>query len=213
MMSQPAASAAAPRSGMLPSSACMSISSLSNSPSKPILPRITSAMILSDNVAGLLSSQAVKTICALMPSGWPASSRKGAMSVSSSASLAVTIGSSLWLSIVARPCPGMCLRQPTTPPLAMPSSTARPSAATCIGSLPSARSPITSSVSGRLTSNGAWKSTVTPTSASSRAMASAFTRAASIAEAGAISNRREKTSPAGYFGHSGGFIRATRPPS
>ena len=44
------------------------------------------------------------------------------MSVSSSASLASTTGNSLWLSTIARPWPGMCLMQPTTPPRASPSS-------------------------------------------------------------------------------------------
>ena len=50
--------------------------------------------------------------------------------------LAATTGSSLWLSTSARPWPGICLITPTTPADARPSSTARPSAATCIGSEP-----------------------------------------------------------------------------
>ena len=79
--------------------------------------------------------------------------RKGSRSVSSSASLAATVGSSLWLSAQARPCPGMCLTHPVTPARASPSSTARPSAATCIGSQPRARSPITSCVPGCRTSS------------------------------------------------------------
>ena len=40
--------------------------------------------------------------------------------------MAVTTGSSLWLSTSARPWPGICLMIPTTPADAIPSSTARP---------------------------------------------------------------------------------------
>ena len=44
---------------------------------------------------------------------------------------AVTTGSSRWLSLVARPWPGMCLITGSTPPAMWPSATARPSADTC----------------------------------------------------------------------------------
>ena len=50
--------------------------------------------------------------------------------------LAVTVGISLCVSHSERPWPGMCLITPTTPPAARPSSVARPSAATRIGSEP-----------------------------------------------------------------------------
>ena len=49
---------------------------------------------------------------------------------SSSAIVASTCGSSLWLSTVARPWPGMCLITGSRPPARMPSSWAPPSVAT-----------------------------------------------------------------------------------
>ncbi len=46
-----------------------------------------------------------------------------------------TMGSSPWLSAVARPCPGMCLSTGRTPPASRPSATARATAATLSGVL------------------------------------------------------------------------------
>ena len=67
-----------------------------------------------------------------------------------------------------------------------PSSMARPSAATCIGSSPKARSPMTSCVPAWRTSSRGAQSTLMPTSASIAARACALTRAASIALIGAL---------------------------
>ena len=75
---------------------------------------------------------------------------------------AVTTGSSLWLSTIARPWPGICLIDADHARRAMPSSTARPSAATCIGSAPSARSPMMSSAPGWRTSSSGRQLTLIP---------------------------------------------------
>ncbi len=57
------------------------------------------------------------------------------------------------------------------------------------------------------------QSTVMPTSASISPIAWASARAASIAEIGALSYSASNAGPPGNSGHSGAFIRATRPPS
>ena len=73
-------------------------------------------------VAGALSSIAVKTMCALIAIGRSLSAANGRKSRAASASrLAVTTGSSRWLSTLARPWPGMCLTTGTTPPARRPS--------------------------------------------------------------------------------------------
>ena len=55
--------------------------------------------------------------------------------------------------------------------------------------------------------------TLTPTERSISAIARALARAASIADDGAARYSKANRSAGGNAGHSGGFIRATRPPS
>ena len=115
--SQPAASAARVRSAIEPESAPIETSSLINSPSNPMKPRITSRIIVAEVVAGSTGSMAVKTTCAVIPNGKFFSGRNAAKSVASSvARSACTTGSCSWLSAVARPWPGMCLSTGSTPP-------------------------------------------------------------------------------------------------
>src|SRR5580704_12442659 len=136
-MSQPAAIAAALRADSEPDRACMEMSSLIKRPRNPIESRITPPTIPADKVAGATGSMALNTTCAVMPSGRPARGRKAAKSVASSvARSAVTTGSRLWLSAVARPWPGMCLSTGRTPPSAKPSAIAPATAATLPGSVP-----------------------------------------------------------------------------
>ena len=108
-MSHPARIASSARSGTVPDSASMSRSSVSSSPSKPILPRITSPITAGDWVAGWSASHAVNRRCPVIPMGASFSARNGARSVSSSSSLAVTVGSSLWLSHVGAAVAGHVL--------------------------------------------------------------------------------------------------------
>jgi hypothetical protein len=108
---------------------------------------------------------------------------------------------------------GHVLDDPATPAAASPSRIARPSAATRSGSLPSARSPITSWAPGWRTSSSGRQSTVMPDFGQIEAERLGIGRAASIALAGAMSYSRSNTSPGGNASHSGAFIRATRPPS
>ena len=82
-MSQPADSAAALRSAMVPDKAFIEISSLINRPWNPIKPRITCLTIVTEVVAGATGSMALNTTCAVMPSGRPANGRKAAKSVAS----------------------------------------------------------------------------------------------------------------------------------
>src|SRR5262247_1377207 len=135
--SQPAAMAARVRSPIVPLSAPIEMSSLINAPENPIDLRITSPIIVGDAVAGAVGSSAVNTTWAVIPSGrWP-SGRKAAKSVASSvAPSVVTTGSFSWLSAMARPCPGMCLRTGSTPPAMSPSATAAASTETCSGVVP-----------------------------------------------------------------------------
>ena len=64
---------------------------------------------------------ALNTTCAVMPSGSAASGRNAAKSVVSRvARSTATIGSRSWLSAVARPWPGRCLRTGSTPPSRKP---------------------------------------------------------------------------------------------
>ena len=146
-----------------------------------------SLRMVGDIVAHRSLSHAVNTMCPVIPIGASFSAAKGARSCSSAAASAVTVGNSKWLSTTARPWPGICLTMPTTPPARSPSTTARPSAATRIGSLPKARSPMASCVSGTRTSSSGRQSTVMPTSASMRPSASPLARAASMADMGATS--------------------------
>ncbi len=79
----------------------------------------------------------LETDMAVMPAGRSASSAKGRKSCdSSSARLARTVGSSRWLSVSARPWPGMCFITGSTPPAARPVAAARPSVATISGRSP-----------------------------------------------------------------------------
>ena len=120
------------RSRRSPESAPMEMSSVIKAPSKPIRSRMMLTMTALESVAGAPSSTSEKTTCAVMPSGhFGASSRNGAKScASSSASVASTRGSSLWLSTRARPWPGMCFITGSRPPLIRPSICAPPSVAT-----------------------------------------------------------------------------------
>ena len=102
---------------MLPDSAFMPRSSLISRPSKPIAPRMISAVTRAEMLAGRSGSMASNTTCAVMAAGRSARRRNVAKSVRSrSARDAETTGSSRWLSLVARPCPGMCLITGSTPP-------------------------------------------------------------------------------------------------
>ena len=67
--SQPAASAARARSAIDPDSAPIEMSSLINSPSKPMKPRITSPIIVAEVVAGCTGSIAVNTTWAVIANG------------------------------------------------------------------------------------------------------------------------------------------------
>ena len=72
-----------------------------------------------------MGSIAVNTTCAVIAIGSVASGRKAAKSVASSVSRsALTTGSLLWLSAVARPWPGICLSTGRTPPSCKPSAIA-----------------------------------------------------------------------------------------
>ena len=88
------------------------------SPRGYVLARPAGEITVREVLAGLASSMAVKTTCAVMAAGISASSLKGAKSVAErSACEAVTTGKSRWLSASARPWPGMCLMTGITPPL------------------------------------------------------------------------------------------------
>src|SRR5215813_6962690 len=129
--SQPAVIAARERSSIEPDKAPMEISSPISRPRNPSQSRITSRTRVTEVVAGAIGSIAVYTIWAVIPSGRSPSGRNAAKSVVLRVSRSVsTMGSAPWLSAVARPCPGMCLRTGRTPPARRPSATARASKAT-----------------------------------------------------------------------------------
>src|ERR1051326_472451 len=186
--SQPAASAARLRARMVPLSASMEMSSVISTPSNPISPRITSRTIVTEVVAGVAGSMAVKTTWAVIASGTPASRRKARKSVASRlARSASTTGSSRWLSAMARPCPGLCLTTGSTPPSRRPSATAPANTATLSALVPKARLPITASAPATGTSASGQQSTSMPTAAKSAAIRRAPSRAAPSPSSGSRS--------------------------
>ena len=101
-------------------------SSLINKPWNPITPRITCWMIVAEVVAGWAGSSALNTTCAVMAIGRSASGlKRGEIGPFQLAFGVSTTGSLKWVSAVARPWPGMCLRTGKMPPCSRPSVTAR----------------------------------------------------------------------------------------
>ena len=129
--SRPRAAAAA-RAPTGPVNAPMDRSSLTSSPSKPIAPRTA---VFDHGRGERTRPLGVERGCSKHgPSGPPArraARERGTKSrARSAASGASTCGSTAWLSLVARPWPGMCLTAGTIPPACKPSATARPSLVT-----------------------------------------------------------------------------------
>ena len=136
--SEPAAITAAARSAMLPDSACMPRSSLISRPSKPMPPRMISLVTRARDAGrrvGIDGREHHVRRHRRRQVGQRAE-RGEIRGLQLVPARAVTTGRSRWLSLVARPCPGMCLMTGSTPPAMSPRATARPSAITCAGSCP-----------------------------------------------------------------------------
>ena len=126
------------RSPSAPPSARIDRSSEISTPSKPISPRMTSAITLRDNVAGARRiDRRVDDMGGHRPGHRRPARGTARNRVRASSSRPVsTTRQAWWLSTWARPWPGMCLMTGSTPPASSPSHTARPSRATRAGSLP-----------------------------------------------------------------------------
>src|SRR6478735_5458192 len=193
--SHPAARARTAASGM-PSTAdapAMSSASLTTTPSKPStsrsMPR-TSGL----RVAGRSGSIAGTTMCDVITAAVPASTAasKGTSSRAARVSGSTSMrGRSRWLSVAVSPWPGKCLAHAATPVDWSPRVHAATWAATCSGSTPKLRVPMTGLSGSLLTSASGARSRVTPTDASSwptqRPTASVSSRSAAAPRAAAPS--------------------------
>ena len=128
-----------PLARALPPSARIDRSSETRTPSKPIWPRMTSAITRRDNVAGdrRIDRRSRRHARSSPKASRPArETARNRVRASSSIAGLDRRGRRRWLSTCARPWPGICLMTGSTPPSSSPAHTARARRATRSGSLP-----------------------------------------------------------------------------